>query len=165
MRQLRPATSPRFPRKTVRVACQVVRERDFRLVADRLLDLSETGALVAPAEPVITGERVLLSFRLPISGAYFDAEATVARVVHARRAGEHARELGLALTELFLDPYTLFAELARLPPIPPRGRPGRRSTDSLIRYLVQRCGGVAKPRIITPLRLPRVQRPAELVTT
>src|SRR6187397_873062 len=52
-------------RHAVQISCQVVRERDFRLVADTIVDLSTTGMLVTPADPVLTGERVIASFRLP----------------------------------------------------------------------------------------------------
>ena len=58
MTRLRPPTR-RLPRLAARIACQVVRERDFRLVADRVLDLSSNGVLVGPADPVLTGERIM----------------------------------------------------------------------------------------------------------
>src|SRR5690606_8362248 len=48
-------------RHTVRQACQIVRERDFRLVADRIENLSTFGMLVSPADPVLTGEKVFVS--------------------------------------------------------------------------------------------------------
>ena len=63
---LTPARRP--SRHTVCIDCQVVRERDFRLVADRVENLSATGLLAGPADPVLTGERLIVSFRLPRSG-------------------------------------------------------------------------------------------------
>ncbi len=51
-------------RHAVSVPCQVVRERDFRLVADRALDLSTDGMLVPLDLPVLTGEPLLVSFDL-----------------------------------------------------------------------------------------------------
>src|SRR5882724_9562408 len=81
--------SPRqSSRHTVKIECQVVRERDFSLIADRVVDLSASGALVGPADPALTGERILVSFRIPRSTLWVDAEATVSRVVHGRRPGE-----------------------------------------------------------------------------
>src|SRR5690242_12227451 len=59
-------------RHAVHFACQVVRERDFRLVADEIVDLSTSGMLVAPADPVLTGERLIASFRLPDSLFWID---------------------------------------------------------------------------------------------
>ena len=84
----------RSSRVTAPLLCQVVRERDFRLVADRMVNLSREGALVGPADQVLTGERVIVSF-LTRAGAWVDAQAVVARVAHGRRPGERKRELGL----------------------------------------------------------------------
>lgn len=124
-------TRPRFAvrrptRSAARVTCQVVRERDFRLVADRILDLSATGALVFPADPVLTGERVMLSFQ-GAAGRWIDAEATVARVVHGRRRGEHARALGLCFEVLDDESQAaLSATLSSFVPVPPTARRERR---------------------------------------
>ena len=52
-------------RHTVEGHCQVVRENGFTLVADRIENLSTWGMLVGPADPVLTGERVFVSFRIP----------------------------------------------------------------------------------------------------
>jgi len=52
-------------------------ERDFRLIGDRIVDLSTSGMLVTPADPVLTGERVIASFRLPNSTYWIDVEGTV----------------------------------------------------------------------------------------
>jgi hypothetical protein len=76
-----------------------VRERDFRLVADCVVDLSPGGALVGPADPVLTGERLIVSFP-GLRGAWIDAEAVVARVIHGRRAGEYTRSLGVCFERL-----------------------------------------------------------------
>ena len=40
----------RATRHSVRLECQVVRERDFQLVADRIVNLSTSGILVSPAD-------------------------------------------------------------------------------------------------------------------
>ena len=85
----------RASRHSVRLVCQVVRERDFQLVADQIVSLSATGLLVSPADPALTGERLIVSFQIPHSGYWVDAEAVVARVVHGRRPGEYTRALAL----------------------------------------------------------------------
>jgi len=130
MTRSRPLTRPhlgRPARSLTRLICQVVRERDFRLVADRILDVSASGLLVAPADPVLTGEPVIVSFQ-GRSGAWVDAEARVARVVHGRRRGEHTRALGLCFEHLdtasrrALDEY-----LRHLVPVPPGARSERRA--------------------------------------
>ncbi len=53
-------------RRAVTLDCQVVRERDFRLVAKRMLDVSPDGMLVAVDEPLEPGERLIVSFHAPI---------------------------------------------------------------------------------------------------
>jgi hypothetical protein len=115
----------RLARRAARVPCQVVRERDFRLVADRVLDLSASGVLVGPADPVLTGERVLITFRS--RAGWIDAEAVVARVVHGRRDGEHSRSLGLCFEALDeTSRLALDRSLRMCVPVPPGRRAERR---------------------------------------
>jgi hypothetical protein len=82
-------------RRSMIALCQVVRERDFRLVGRRVLDVSEDGLLVETDLPVLTGEAILVSFQLPFARSWIDAEATVMRVVHGRRKADRRRGLGL----------------------------------------------------------------------
>ncbi len=121
-------------RRTARLRCQVVRLRDFRLVADEIRDLSPDGLLVGPADPVFTGEPLLLSFQVPGLSDYVDAEVEVARVVHGRRPGEYRRELGLLFTHVSRTSRLLLDRFSRvLPPAPPRFRPrGFPSTSSAL---------------------------------
>src|SRR5262245_58465757 len=124
-------------RHAVHISCQVVRERDFRLVGDTIVDLSTSGMLVTPADPVLTGERVIASFRLPGSMFWIDVEATVARVAHGRRPTEHTRAIGLEFDPLpGLTQLVLATALQARPPSPPRMRPGRRRTPGLLRSLL-----------------------------
>ncbi len=117
-------------RHTVKMNCQVVRQRDFRLVADRVENLSTWGMLVSPAEPVITGERVFVSFQLPGSTHWIDTEATITRVVHGRRPSEHSRMLGLEFDPLRPhERFRLRQSLRGRPLTPPSGRPGRRQAS------------------------------------
>ena len=88
---------PRRPsRHAVRIPCQVVRPRDFKLIAESTLDISELGLLVVPNRVVLTGEEVIVSFMAPYSRTWIDAEGTVARVIHARREGDVSRALGIS---------------------------------------------------------------------
>jgi PilZ domain len=135
--------SPRTPirrraRHAARIRCEVVRERDFRLVADRIVDLSESGARVMPADPTLTGERVIVSFRLPRSSYWIDAEAVVTRVAHGRRPGEHTRALGLEFEGLSGLSQRMLEKALRLqPPLPPGFRSGRRTTLALARFVAE----------------------------
>jgi len=131
-------TPRRSSRHTVKIACQVVRERDFRLIADRVVDLSASGALVGPADPALTGERIIVSFRIPRSTVWVDAEATITRVVHGRRPGEYSRSLAIAFDDLEALPRFMLEQALRVvPPAPPKSAPGRRSSASLVRGLLQ----------------------------
>jgi len=116
------AQQRRALRRGVRVDCQVVRERDFTLVGRCGLDLSPLGMLVLADAPVITGEALLVAFRLPRSTWWFDAEATVARVVHGRRPGDAGRCVGLEFEGLDSSlQYFLHTALQGVaPPLPKR---------------------------------------------
>src|SRR5258706_8375747 len=113
----------RSTRHSVQLACQVVRERDFQLIAHRIVNLSATGLMVSPADPALTGERLIVSFQIPHSGYWVDAEATVARVVHGRRPGEYTRGLALELENVEeISQMLLGRALGRCPPAPPGHR-------------------------------------------
>lgn len=132
-----PRTHHRMPRRLLRQRCEVVRERDFKLIADQVVDLSATGALVMPADPILTGERVILSFQLPSSLHWIDTEAWVTRVLHGRRPGEYTRGVALELDGLSgLNRFMIERALKYMPPAPPMYRPGRRENTGLIGALV-----------------------------
>jgi hypothetical protein len=145
---MRPVFIPRRKRPsrhTVAITCQVVRESDFRLIADRISNLSVNGALVTPADPVLTGERLIVSFRAPRWGVWIDTEATVARVVHGRRQGEYSRALGLVFDGL--HPFARLAlehNLHWLPPVPPGQPRDARVCDIAYRSLIRLSGRTAR---------------------
>lgn len=108
-------------RHAVCMRCEVVRERDFSLVSRRILDLSASGMLVASDEKLLTGESLIVSFRVPFSTYWLDAEAVVARVVHGRRPGDDRRALGLVFENIdSCAVEALRQNLADLPPPLPR---------------------------------------------
>ena len=138
MRRLLQKNRRSSARHVVHIPCQVVRERDFRLVADRIVNLSQSGMVVTPADPVLTGEKLIASFRLPKSGAWIDVEATVTRVAHGRRFGEHTRSFALQFHELPLRSQKMLEHtLRKSPASPPCARPGRRSSVATLRRLMQ----------------------------
>ena len=124
LRTLVAAQQRRALRRAIRVDCQVVRERDFRLVGSRGVDLSPAGMLVMAQEPALTGEPVVVSFRLPRSSFWFDAQATVVRVIHGRRPGDPGRCLGLAFDGVEPDVECFLRSALRglPPPLPRRDR-------------------------------------------
>src|SRR5215470_7694910 len=112
-------------RRAVCLPCQVVRERDFKLVAGLALDLSPEGMLALAGARVLTGEPLIVSFRSERVGRWFDAEATVARVVHGRREGDAGLSIGVAFHGT--DPgfrEGIFQAIRRLPPPSPRRMQG-----------------------------------------
>lgn len=107
-------------RREVLLSCQVVRERDFRLVSELALDLSTDGMLVSTEQRVLTGEELLVSFRPPRADRWLDVQATVARVVHGRRPGDRGRCLGLTFHAVDEPSRRLiFRHLRGLPPPEP----------------------------------------------
>lgn len=115
---------PRRPsRHVARLACQIVRERDFKLVSDEILELSEGGMLVSPKFPILTGEELIVTFAAPFTRIFVDAEATVARVVHNRRITDFGMTVGLNITHMDEAARALVrSQLAFLPSAPPRRR-------------------------------------------
>jgi len=89
-----------FDRHAVGLRCQLVRERDFKLLGVCAIDLSVGGMLVQSGVPVLTGEEVIVSFEAPWLRTWFDATGSVARVIHARRPGDHARAIGIKFDRL-----------------------------------------------------------------
>jgi hypothetical protein len=111
-------------RREVILRCQVVRERDFRLVSDLALDLSTMGMLVSTEHRVLTGEELLVSFRPPRSSQWLDVTATVARVIHGRRPSDRGRCLGIAFNGMdSAAQRVLFHHLRGLPPPEPSRLP------------------------------------------
>jgi hypothetical protein len=115
----------------VKRSCQVVEEQRFKLIADRIENLSSWGMRVGPADPVLTGQTLLVSFQIPGYDVWVDTEAVVTRVIHGRRPGEYARSLGLEFTDLRpWHRYLLKRALQPVPRVPVGPRSGRRVTAS-----------------------------------
>lgn len=117
--------------------------RDFRLVADSIENLSLDGILAGPSDPVLTGEPLFLSFRLPRSGQWIDTEAVVARVVHGRRDEDLTRQLGIRFESLPQDArIAIRQQLQSAPPLPPTPRPGRREVGPALKRLTLGSGWI-----------------------
>jgi hypothetical protein len=121
-------------RRYVRLDCQIVRDVDFQLVGDLMLDLSPRGMLVRSAlpkgskkrvMPVLTGEEVVVSFKPPRSNTWFDAQGVVARVVHGRRPGDYGLSYGIEFQGISKDDEQRLFEHLRGSGRPDAQRPPR----------------------------------------
>lgn len=130
-------SSPRRAfRRFVRLDCEVLRERDFRVIGDLALDLSERGMLVRTSARVLTGEDVVVCFKPPRSNRFVSAYGHVARVVHGRRPGDRYRSLGLDLHGMDEDERrVLWESLRGLPAPEPLREPKAGITSRLARAL------------------------------
>jgi len=86
-------------RHVVRTRGQIVDLESFSLVGDRFLDVSSQGCLVACDAGVRSGQRLVMSFRLPSSGMWFDAEGEIVRVIEGWREGDPGYAAGVRFTE------------------------------------------------------------------
>jgi len=112
------AAQRRTVRRSVRFNCQVVRERDFRLVAVRGIDLSPDGMLVeCDHADVAAGDELIVSFNVPQTRWWFDSETRVTRVIEGRRPADDCRALGLRF--LTLDGISRALVTAKLRGVPP----------------------------------------------
>jgi len=110
----------------------------FRLLGDRVLDLSTRGMLVACDAAVSLGDEVIVSFRAPNGGPVLDAEAEVARIVEGWRPWDPGYCIGLRFTRLDArDRGELLVRLAGLPPPVPT-RPLRRDYAETVKRIYTR---------------------------
>ncbi len=108
-------------RRAISIPCQIVRERDFRLVAETALDVSPDGMLVQTDVDIEPGENVFVSFRATELGIWFDSEANVARVVRGRRPGDKGRGIALRFSTMSrVKRLILRNHLRQVPPPVPR---------------------------------------------
>jgi len=108
-------------RHAFQISCQIVRERDFRLVAEKALDLSSDGMFVATEMDLEPGENVFVSFRATELGIWFDSEAKVARVIEGRRPNDTCRGVALRFSTMSnVKRFILKGHLRRVPPHLPR---------------------------------------------
>jgi hypothetical protein len=113
----------RSVRRSVRARCQAVELSGFRLVGERLLDLSTRGALLACDSGITRGDRILLSFRCPNSSEWIDTEAEVHRVIEGRRDGDLGYCAGLRFVGMEREMrHELLCGLAGTPPRVPLDR-------------------------------------------
>jgi PilZ domain len=109
-------------RRAIQIDCEVVRERDFKLVGKKTFDLSTDGMLVPTSLDVDPGDELIVSFYMTPLGIHFDTEATAARIIRGvRREDREGPCVGVKFRPL--DPiarHILRGALRRVPPPLPR---------------------------------------------
>lgn len=98
-----------------------MREGDFKLIADRTLDISVDGVLLPLQEEMRRGETLLVSF--PIPGMWIDAHCSVTRLVHGRRPDDEGIACGVSFDAISPSARAALAGflLGKPPPLPRRG--------------------------------------------
>ncbi|MDQ3035535.1 MAG: PilZ domain-containing protein [Myxococcota bacterium] len=113
-------------RHLVQAECIVRSAEDGRLLADRTLDLSYSGARVAALGDARVGERVQMSLAIPGTSVWIDAGGRVERVLPGRRYGETGAALGVRIDRMDGMRRLLLAQVVRSYPEVARGRGPRR---------------------------------------
>jgi hypothetical protein len=107
-------------RRFARTRCEVVREADFVRLGTRAIDVSTSGLFLMTEACVELGLPVLLTFEIPSTDLWVDAEGHVARVAHGRRLGDVAMGLGIAFDKVDDEGLArLRMALRKLPPVLP----------------------------------------------
>lgn len=115
----------RIARRDRRTRCQAVSAQDFRLLGERVIDISPLGLLVAADDGADVGDEVIVSFRAPGGSEWLDAEAEVVRIVEGWRPGDPGYCIGLRFTSIDLETRMLLRERLQgvPPPVPQRPLP------------------------------------------
>lgn len=95
---------------------------DFKLVGERILDLSPRGMLLACDTRMELGQEVLASFRSPWLGPNMVVLGTVARVIEGWRLGDPGYCVGIRFIELEPEPARELSDRLRLLPTVPSSR-------------------------------------------
>jgi hypothetical protein len=114
----------RAVRRAVRTHCQLVGVEEFRLLGERVMDLSPRGMLVACDRSTRIGADMMVSFKVPgRDELWLDAEAVVARIIEGQRFGDVGYCAGLDFTYFEkVARNELLTRLAGYPPPLPRRR-------------------------------------------
>lgn len=121
----------RTARHVVAARGQAVALDGFRLIGERILDASAEGVLLACDDRVAIGEAVIVSFPVPDSELWFDAEAEVVRVLRGEREGDPGYCAGLRFVGFDRrERLELGVDLRALPLVPRQVRWGASKKQS-----------------------------------
>lgn len=100
----------------VHVACQVVRERDFRVIGRGTLDVSLTGMLLQCTYDADVGDEVIISFKTR-GDEYVDGVGMVTRRMEGRRRGDLGLTMAIAFTSIDDESLRALARMLELAPV------------------------------------------------
>lgn len=119
-------SSDRFDERTarrhsLRVDCQVYRDRDLLPLCGEVVDISLSGIQLRAEELPGLGDRVWINFRPPRTDRTLRVEGVVTRVTAGRRRNERGETVGIEFKELTPEAHAgLCVMLRRLPPTVPQ---------------------------------------------
>jgi hypothetical protein len=87
----------------MRLACQVVRERDFKLVGTSVMNVSESGLFIDGDDTVRFGDKIIVTFYSPAVRNWIDAEGTVTRVALGPKWMGRKQAFGVAFDAIDAD--------------------------------------------------------------
>lgn len=115
------STTRRAVRRAVLRPCLAVATDAYRLIGQRVLDLSPRGMLVTCGQKVEPGDEVFVTFRAPGDGLWMNAEAEVTRIVRGNRYSDAGPCVGLRFKDMEGSRRgELLSRLAGIPPTIPR---------------------------------------------
>jgi hypothetical protein len=154
---LRTVIQRRAVRRAVQTSCQAVDVSEFQLIAERVVDLSTRGMLVACGARTRVGNRVVVSFLAPTQvgqlaqeDSWFDAEAVVARIVDGEEWSLRDGGYGAGLEFTYFEKscrHELLSRLAGYPPPVPK-RPALDEYNDFDEYAELDSSLLARPIVI-----------------
>ena len=122
-------------RRGIMLDCEVVSERDFRLLGQYTYDVSRDGILLEATDFAEIGELVIFSLRLPYTDEYVEGHGRVARIGRGLRETDQGPALGIEFTELdgVMSARLDAALRGAPPPVPARAQ--RRDYAAAIREI------------------------------
>lgn len=124
-------------RRGLMLDCEVVSERDFRLLGEITYDVSRDGILLDALDFAEVGEPVIFSLRLPYSDELLEGHGRVARIVRGLRETDEGPAIGIEFTELDgMMSARLDAALRGAPP-PVPAREQRRDYAAAVRDILR----------------------------
>lgn len=124
-------------RRGLMLDCEVVSERDFRLLGEMTYDVSRDGVLLEAYDLAELDEPVIFSLRLPFSDDFLEGHGRVARIIRGLRETDEGPALGIAFTELegVMSARLEAALRGAPPPVPARAQ--RRDYAAAMRDIIR----------------------------